>query len=66
MYVCVQDRLSRCAQECSDLFKDKLPEMGQEAAGVKAEECLVKCCDKHSKLVPKMFTTLRASIRTCP
>ena len=64
-HVYVQDRLTRCAQQCSDEFKDSVSGVGVEVAQIKAEQCLIKCCDTHSKLVPKAFANIRGSIRTC-
>ena len=66
-----QDRLSRCAQQCQDQVRDFLPSVGSPTADqeVKAkklgEECLLKCCDTHEKLIPKLVHRLRGSMGNC-
>lgn len=71
MLLPLQDRLSRCAQQCQDQVRDLLPTVGspspdQERIAKKAaEECLVKCCDTHEKLIPKLVSRLRASLGNC-
>lgn len=58
----IQDRLTRCAQHCEDEYKDSASTLDKKVAESKAEQCLIKCCDTHSKLIPNIFAKLRSSI----
>ena len=67
----LQERLSRCAKQCEDQARDSLPPIGtpsldQEMKAKKSmENCLIKCCDTHEKLIPKLASRLRGSLGNC-
>ena len=66
LYICMQDRLSRCALNCQDEIKDSLPDspspQQQEQAQRRAEECLMRCEDSHITLIPPIVKRLRAAM----
>ena len=68
-FLALQDRLSRCAQQCQDEYQDMLPanpnEQDIERAKSHGEACLMKCADTNMHLVPKMINKYRASLNTC-
>merc|ERR1711890_111480 len=54
-----QNRLSRCAKQCQDEAQDNVTSMTsrEKVAELQGEldKCIVKCCDSHIELVPKMM-----------
>ena len=53
------------------MYKDSLPIGGQpssqevERAKVRGTQCLVKCCEDNTRLVPKLIAKYKASLKTC-
>ena len=65
----LQERLTRCAQECRDSVSDQLsPSPSQEERerlNKQAEACLMQCADKHIPLINKMVARVRQHLDTC-
>ncbi len=63
-----KNRLTRCSQNCQDVFKDALPSTGEpspqqlDAAKKKGEQCIISCADTHLPLIPKMIAKARSSV----
>ena len=55
----MQDRLGRCARQCQDDVQDKVnaSTTHAEVTSLQGEldSCVVKCCDSHVALVPKIM-----------
>ena len=66
-YVHSQSRLTRCAQQCQDDYNDSVPSGEQPTAKdtERAQQCLVKCCDTHSQLIPKLMSKYAATLKNC-
>ena len=64
-----QDRLTRCAQQCSDNLEDELQANSspdrRRMAQMQAEACLNQCADKHIPLVNKMMQRIREELGGC-
>lgn len=62
-----QDRLSRCAQQCQDHVQDKITANTTAADSSKLQgeldNCIVKCCDSHIELLPKMMMRINESLK---
>ena len=54
-----QDRLGRCARQCQDEVQDKVDASTTHAEVTSLQEeldsCVVRCCDAHVALVPKIM-----------
>uniref|UniRef100_A0A1X7UWJ5 Protein FAM136A n=1 Tax=Amphimedon queenslandica TaxID=400682 RepID=A0A1X7UWJ5_AMPQE len=63
----IQDRLTRCAQQCQDKAMDSLssnPTVEErERAHKIGQDCLLGCADTHIPLINKMFTRLRQQLK---
>ena len=61
-----KDRLSRCAQQCQDVARDKLPENpSQNDIGVAEgymNSCMSNCCDTHIALLPKIMRRMQQAL----
>ena len=55
----LQDRLGRCARQCQDEVQDKVDASTTHAEVTSLQEeldkCVVRCCDSHVALVPKIM-----------
>lgn len=62
----VQNRLSRCAQQCDDECRDMVPSNAQQKdidrVEKHAEQCLMKCADDNIKRIPQLITRFRESL----
>ena len=59
----MQDRLGRCAKQCQDEVQDKVNASTTHAEVTSLQEeldhCVVRCCDSHVALVPKIMTRIQ-------
>lgn len=62
----VQDRLTRCAQQCEDECRDMLPPNAQQQDMDKVQkhagQCLMKCADDNIKRIPQVVARFRHSL----
>lgn len=63
LFVYVQDRLGRCAQQCQDNIQDNVDPNTTQSELTKyqaqLDSCVDQCCKTHLELVPKMFERMR-------
>ncbi|XP_065648961.1 protein FAM136A [Hydra vulgaris] len=60
----LQDRLTRCAQQCQDNVQDKLSNSSDISLLQKELDiCVVKCCDNHVKLIPTIMNRIYDSLK---
>ena len=68
-FVCVQGRLTRCAQTCEDECRDMVPPNAsqQDMSKVqrRAESCLMKCADDNVSRIPQLIDRFRRSLGNC-
>lgn len=65
----VEDRFSRCAQDCNDEFRDisiGVQEGTQAAANIEKQfyGCISKCVDRHLAMIPSIQYKLEKEIDT--
>ncbi|CAM9338443.1 unnamed protein product, partial [Phaeothamnion confervicola] len=67
-----QGRLQRCAMQCQDDAKERLPPGADpsdarfEAAKQQLESCTVRCIDKHIKQLPNIEARIQAVLNAIP
>ncbi|OWF55055.1 protein FAM136A-like [Mizuhopecten yessoensis] len=61
-----QNRLQRCAMDCQDKARDKMPASPKDGVVDKIrgelEKCMINCADSHVELVGPMFKRMGKSI----
>ena len=63
----LQNRLQRCAMDCQDRIRDRLPPNATEADisvhRADLERCAIKCADDHVALVPNMMKRMKEMLK---
>lgn len=62
-----QSRLQRCAMDCQDQIRDKVPSDASQDAVSKyrgeLENCVIKCADTHVALIPALMQRMKEVLK---